>query len=167
VTGPGAFREYPATLRQSTLNPEFVHRKSSDLFAVRRAPLGARRDAAVLTIVDDEGTTIDVHRGAPPPTWQDADRVTPVYSGPTGGIAVPTGRVFVRFRDDVAVSARADELKRAGYRIAKTLPYAPNAAWLEADDGRVATALRNIGRLETLGDVVTVEPQLLSPRAAR
>jgi hypothetical protein len=167
VTGLDAFREYPATLKQSTLNPEFVHRKSSDLFAVRSAPQRAGRDVAVLTIVDDDGATIDVHRGPPPPTSQDADRVTPVYSGPTGGIAVPTGRVFVRFRDDVAVGARADELKRAGYRIAKTLPYAPNAAWLEADDGRVATALRNIARLEALGEIVTVEPQLLSFRAAR
>jgi hypothetical protein len=167
VAESDAFRDYPATLKQSTLNPELVHRRSSELFAVRRTAAGTGRDVPVRTIVDDDGVPIDVHRGAPPPTSRDVEGVTPVYSRAAGGIAVPTGRVFVRFRDDVAVATKAEELLRAGYRIAKTVPYAPNAAWLEAVDGRVAAALRNIGRLEALSEVVTVEPQLLSPRVAR
>ena len=93
--------------------------------------------------------------------------MTAVYALPSGRLAVPTGRVFVRFREGVAPKARSEELKHAGYRITMTLAYAPSAAWLEADDGEVATALRNIERLEALNGVVNVEPQLLAPRVAR
>lgn len=124
----------------------------------------------MLTVTGDDGEAITVYRGGPAAwhTWSlDPASITAVYALSGTRIVVPTGRVFVRFRDGVVASARAADLERAGYRLAQTLPYAPNAAWLEAGDQRMASALGNIGRLEALSDVVNIEPQLLAPRAAR
>jgi hypothetical protein len=164
------FSEYPATLRQSTLNPEIVYVRSDELVAVRGSLTRSAHEAPVLTVMGDEGESIAVYRGGPAErrAWSaDASAVTPAYTLSGTRIGVPTGRVFVRFRDEVPVNARRGDLERAGYRIVKTLAYAPSAAWLEADDGRMASALANIGRLEALNDVVNVEPQLLASRAPR
>lgn len=164
------FSDYPETLRQSTLNPGIVYVRSDELVAVRGQRERSGREAPVLTVTGDEGESIAVYRGGPAErrAWSaDASAVTPAYTLSATRIGVPTGRVFVRFRDDVPVSARREDIERAGYRIVKTLAYAPSAAWLEADDGRMSSALANIGRLEALSNVVNVEPQLLASRAAR
>ena len=165
-----AFSDYPATLKQSTLNPGIVYVRSGELVAVHGQGARSGREAPVLTVTGDEGESIAVYRGGPAErrAWSaDASAVTPAYTLSATRIGVPTGRVFVRFRDDVPVSARREDIEGAGYRIVKTLAYAPSAAWLEAGDGRMASALANIGRLEALSDVVNVEPQLLASRAAR
>ncbi len=170
MTEPDAFADYPATLKQSTLKPEIVYHRSPELFAVRGAPERSGRDVPVLTVTGDDGETVAVYRGGPA-AWRarslDAASISPVYALSGTRIVVPTGRVFVRFRDAVVASAKAADLERAGYRLAQTLPYAPSAAWVEADDQRMASALGNIGRLEALNDVVNVEPQLLASRVAR
>ena len=156
-----ALREYPPTLKHSIQHQDIVYRRSTDFIALRGAPPLSTSDARVLEMTGDDGELMRVYRATGP------GAVTAVYALPSGRLAVPTGRVFVRFREDVAAEARAGELKRAGYRITKTLAYAPNAAWVEADDGEVATALRNIERLEAMSGVVNVEPQLLTPRVPR
>jgi hypothetical protein len=164
------FREYPATLKQSTLNPEIVYLRSDELVAVRGPRERSGREGPVLTVTGDDGESIAVYRGGPAErgAWSaNAASVTPAYTRSGTKIVVPTGRVFVRFRDTVSASTRREDVEGAGYRILKTLPYAPNAAWLEADDGRATSALANIGRLEALSEVVNVEPQLLAPRVAR
>jgi len=169
MAGP-VFSDYPATLKQSMLNPGIVYVRSDELVAVRGPHERSGRETPVLTVTGDAGESIAVYRGgqAEGRAWSaDASAVTPAYTLSATRIAVPTGRVFVRFRDDVPVSARRGDIERAGYRFVQTLAYAPSAAWLEADDGRVSSALANIGRLEALSDVVNVEPQLLASRAAR
>jgi hypothetical protein len=165
-----ALREYPPTLKHSIQHQDIVYRRSTDFIALRGAPPLSTSDARVLEMTGDDGELMRVYRatgdqGEVSPSGPGA--VTAVYTLPSGRLAVPTGRVFVRFREDVAAEARAGELKRAGYRITKTLAYAPNAAWVEADDGEVATALRNIERLEAMSGVVNVEPQLLTRRVPR
>ncbi len=167
---PDDFRDYPETLKQSTLNPQIVYRRSNELIAVRGPRERAGHEGLVLTVTGDGGEPIAVYRGGPAErrAWSaDSVAIAPVYTLSTAKIGVPTGRVFVRFRDGVPASAKREDLRRAGYRIAETLSYAPNAAWLEADDGRLASALANIGRLEAVREVVNVEPQLLAPRVAR
>jgi hypothetical protein len=164
------FSDYPATLKQSTLNPRIVYVRSGELVAVRGPHARSERETPVLIVTGDDGESIAVYRTGPAERRDrstDASGVTPAYTLSAKRIGVPTGRVFVRFRDDVPVSARREDVERAGYRIVKTLAYAPSAAWLEAADGRVASALANIGRLEALSDVVNIEPQLLTSRAAR
>ena len=166
---PDDFRDYPETLAQSTLNPAIVYRRSDDLIAVRGPRGRSGHEGLVLTVTGDDGESIAVYRGGPAEraAWAaDAVAIAPVYTLATR-IAVPSGRVFVRFRDGVPATAKREDLRRAGYRITATLGYAPNAAWLEADDGRLASALANVHRLEAVSDVVNAEPQLLAPRVPR
>lgn len=92
----------------------------------------------------------------------------PVYRRvPGGGLAVPTGRVLVRFSEGVAADEQRDELARAGYAVEEILGYAPHAAWVRAGSGQIADALRDLPRLEGLAQVEHVEPQLLSQAARR
>lgn len=87
--------------------------------------------------------------------------ITPVYRlGRNGPQGVPSGRVFIRFKDTVQVKERQQELTACGYFISETLSYAPHAAWLQSMDGNIATALCAFAKLRTLRDVVWVEPQM-------
>lgn len=114
--------------------------------------------------------TIAVFKGSPdqadpePP----AEKLSPVYAlMPGGSPAVPTGLVFIRFGEGTAVNARAAELERAGYEIAETLPYAPNAAWVRARSGSITDALSGITALEKLPGAESVELQMLMESARR
>ena len=62
---------------------------------------------------------------------------------------------------------RRAEIEAAGYEMAQALDYAPHAAWVRARSGRIADALNGLRRLEAIPDVENVEPQMLTPRAAR
>lgn len=92
----------------------------------------------------------------------------PLYQlEPGGAPAVATGRVFIRFSEQVDAASRADEIASAGYRIGQTVPYAPNAAWLEPQSGNIADALSHLGDLQSLADVENVEPQMIMERGKK
>lgn len=100
-----------------------------------------------------------------------AAAVGPVYR-PAGQpshatLTVPTGRVLVRFKSGASAEARDHDIEEAGYRIEETLAHVPNAAWVRAADGSIATALRGLGRLESLSQVERVEPQLIRAAVRR
>jgi len=154
--------DYPPRLRASTEHPEVIYTRAKGYHAVKGAS-GALAKHAALTLEDD-GNTYAVVEGEPKSLRED---VSAVYQGSSGALVVPTGRVFVRLDDDIPAKAHADAFRKLGYVIAQSLPYAPNAAWLEREDGDVAAALRNIGALEKLPRVRNVEPQLLASRAYR
>jgi hypothetical protein len=165
-----ALADFPQKLKRSTQTPNLVYVRATDFYAVRGTPARAERDVPVLTVNTDNGESIRVYRGVPKQTraLSGSPSVMPVYSLPsTESVVVPTGRVFVRFADAIKAETKGDELKKAGYKIAQTLGYAPNAAWLEATNGDVALALDNLEKLEELADVENVEPQLLAPRALK
>ncbi|HEV8717343.1 MAG TPA: hypothetical protein VGX03_31545 [Candidatus Binatia bacterium] len=162
--------DFPKRLKRSTQTPDRVYLRATDFYAVRGTPVQAERDVPVLTVNADNGESIRVYRGVPKQTRavSGSPSVTPVYSLPSAeSVVVPTGRVFVRFADSIKAETKADELKKAGYKIVQTLVYAPNAAWLEATNGDIAMALNNIEKLAELADVENVEPQLLAPRALK
>ncbi len=95
-------------------------------------------------------------------------KVTPVYSLiPNGSPSVPTGLSFIRFGEGIAVSDREAELQQAGYEIASTVSYAPNAAWIRARSGKIADGLAGLKALEKLPGVENVEPQMLSDSPRR
>jgi hypothetical protein len=98
-------------------------------------------------------------------------RTGPVYqpAGQSGlaTLAVPTGRVLVRFQSGASAASRSTDIAQAGYRIEETLAHAPNAAWVRAADGSIATALRSMERLESLSQIERVEPQLIRSAARR
>jgi hypothetical protein len=86
---------------------------------------------------------------------------------PAGDIAVPTGRVFLRFAEGTDALSQQASVQRAGYVIENTLSYAPNAAWVRNRSGDVAEALNGLEALAKLPGVKNVEPQMLSNRASR
>jgi len=97
-----------------------------------------------------------------------AATLSPVYTlQPSGSLAVPTGRVFVRFAETVSIESRQAAIQTAGYEILEHVPYAPHAAWLQARSGNIADALANLSQLMTLPDMKNVEPQMLMQRALR
>jgi len=92
----------------------------------------------------------------------------PVYVLQPGGTpAVPTGLVFVRFKEGVKPNERTRDIEKAGYEIEQTLDYAPEAAWLRAKSGEIADALKGIDKLARIADVENVEPQMLMRRVSR
>lgn len=111
---------------------------------------------------------VSVFRGEPGEARAGAATLTPVYElRPDGPPAVPTGKIFLRFKEGVEAASRRVEIERAGYEIIETPPYAPSGAWLRAAGGDVARSLSDIEALEKLADVENVEPQMLVERARR
>lgn len=164
---------FPAKLRHSTSNPDVVYVRAPGFFARRGATPRGLDDAPMMTL-DADGDAIHVYRGVTPaaprarsPEARD-DRLLAVYARDASAtaLAIPTGRVFVRFADALKAEAFSDKLRALGYRIVRTVSYAPNAAWLESVSG-ASEALKNIDKIESLAEVVNVEPQLISPRAAK
>ena len=113
---------------------------------------------------------IAVFEGAPDQSTLAAtpERLSPVYAlVPGGSPAVPTGLIFLRLATGVSVDKLKDEIKGAGYEVAESLAYAPNAAWLRARSGNIEDALAGLEALEKLPQVESVEPQMLMESARR
>jgi hypothetical protein len=94
--------------------------------------------------------------------------ITPIYSlEPNGPPAVPTGLVFLRFREEIKAEEQHQTLASIGYAITDIPLYALHTAWVQHKSGDIAAALTNLPSLETLSVVVNVEPQMLTKRALR
>ena len=160
-------RAYPGQVRSSTPGPGVTYVRRSDHYAVRRPKGRAVPSGAVMVLKDDEGGTVAVYRGSPAPRATN-DEALPVYSvGEDGPLAVPTGRVFVRLPEGVTAEERRAEFAAAGFEITRTVPYAPNAAWLGARQGGVAGALAGLAVLVAMTGAVTGEPQMLMARVSK
>jgi hypothetical protein len=163
--------KYPSEVRLGRGTTSAVFVKTPDHYALLHRRPGEPPDDAVLTL---DGGSIAVFRGQPRATRGSKAAATPsptvgpVYRlGADGPLAVPTGLVFARFREGVAVESRRDELERAGYEVVEVPSYAPHAAWLRARSGEIADALADTAALEALPDMEGVEPQMLMPAARR
>lgn len=95
-------------------------------------------------------------------------QIAPVYRiGERGSLAVPTGRVFVRFEERTTLESHRQEIERAGFVIQQALPYAPQASWLQPKSGHITDALQDFPKLTRLPGIQTVEPQMLMQRQLR
>jgi len=163
------FSRYPQEVRSSTQRSSLIYTRLPGHYAVQREVGGPPSAGVVLTINEGAGQ-IDVIENQPV-AGKDKERgegVRPVYKlQPGGGLALPTGQVFIRFKEGVKVEEQAEKIKDAGYEIAQSVSYAPHAAWLRPSSGDVADGLAKIPALETIPDVENVEPQMLRPRANR
>ena len=92
----------------------------------------------------------------------------PVYRAASGGtLAVPTGRVFVRFGEDCSPDEQNAIAQGAGYRTESTPSWAPHSAWLVAAVGGAREALAALPGLLARRGVRHAEPELLRPAARR
>ena len=97
-----------------------------------------------------------------------SDSVSAVYELSDGGsLAVPTGWIYLRLASPMKLEDKAAELRAAGYRIVRTLPYAPNAGWVTVITGGIASSLNGIGKLDAIPGIEDVAPQMLSKAARR
>jgi hypothetical protein len=120
----------------------------------------------VLTL---EGGRISVERAERPPEADlDETKVGPVYRQPIGGrLAVPTGRVFVRFAEGDRADAHRADLSSAGYDLEEVPSYAPHAAWVRPRSGRIVEGLAQLDRLRRLPALEYVEPEMITEVAPR
>ena len=167
MTTIDAFSVFPSTLPASTTQPKLLYRRQPELIAIHDRVEPPAGWPVVLTLEDPPIVICRGDTRALPRTLLHAT-LTPVYAlTPRGSPAVPTGLVLVRFREGIAAAACGDVVAREGFTIHDVLPYAPSAAWVKAASGGIPASLRGIPALESLPDVVDVEPQMLKRSARR
>lgn len=171
------FQNYPQQLPAGAEPNAPVYTRLPGFYAVH----GWRADLpGVVPVQTFADGAIAIIKGEPDPATASAGtnkageaqrKLSPVYaqqsSGAAGSMAVPTGRVFIRFADAVKVADREKEIRSAGYEVDQRLDYAPNAAWLRARSGNIADALNGIATLGKLTDVENIEPQVLMQASYR
>jgi len=157
---------FPERVRAGTQKSGLAYIKRSGC-AVHNRPFDTPAPGAMLLLNDGQ---IAVYPDEPPSGELEHSNLTltAVYVQPaTGGLAVPTGLVFVRFKDTVNAESRRAQIRQAGFEIAEVVAYAPQAAWVQSASGNAAEALARVENLERLPDVENVEPQMLLERAQR
>jgi hypothetical protein len=161
------FSEFPERIHASTERPHLLYNRLPDHYAIH-GPLPAQLAQSVLLYLHDQ--SIAVCRGTPDQQLMQAKdlAITPVYAlEPNGPFAVPTGLVFVRFKEEIKAETQYQALASAGFTIIDIPLYAPYSAWVRHKSEDIAAALTNLSSLETLSDVVNVEPQMLTKSALR
>ncbi|NKE69548.1 hypothetical protein [Candidatus Manganitrophus noduliformans] len=157
--------KFPQEVRSGIQPSSPVYTRLPDRYAVH-GPRPPSKDA-LLSMGEGEDR-IEIFRGEAEQQKNAPGQVGPVYTLQPGGTpAVPSGRVFIRFKEGVPVERRLREIEQAGYEVVQRLDYAPHAAWLRARSGEIADALTRIPALEQIADVENVEPQMLMQRANR
>jgi hypothetical protein len=153
-------RSPPLRLQLSADPGEVTYELADDLIAAHGADPGP---TAVLTLDDISVEPL------PTRSRELEDRVVgPVYRHTADGqLAVPTGRVFVRFAPGDSAARHEEDIAAAGYQVQEVPSYAPHAAWLSAASGTVVDALRGLDRVRRLPGVEHAEPQLLTAPARR
>lgn len=165
MSQPNLFHDFPERLPASTERRDTFYTRVPGYHAVHHGLEEADRTDAVMTL-KEEG--IAVYRTETNESRGDTASLTPVYElHPSGPLAVPTGKVFIRFTEGVDAASHREEIERSGYEIAKTSQYTPHTAWLRSKSGSIAQSLTNIHALESLPDVENVEPQMLTVREPR
>ncbi len=165
------FSEYPQQIRFGTQQSAVLYSRKPGYYAVHYKEPGTVAPGAVLQLNDG---AIAVFQGEPDEP-ENAIRLAsttgtlgPIYTLQADGtLAVPTGLVFIRFVEGVEVELHREAIKQAGYEIAQSLSYAPQAAWLRAQSGNILDALVGISKLESIPNVENVEPQMLMERVQR
>ena len=155
------FSDYPQQIRVANQSTILYDRKPG-YYAVHYNKPNSVADQAVLQLNDG---AIGVFAGEPDDL---NNTLSPIYTlQPDGSLAVPTGLIFIRFVAGVNVESRREAIKLAGYEVTDSLSYAPQAAWLRAQSGKILDALVGISRLEAIPDVENIEPQMLMARVQR
>lgn len=162
MSGDDAASVFPESLMASRENPALRYRLVNSHFAVHGGdhPVDATR-----AVLHFPAENIAVHATARRNGFTAAQSATecPVYELTAGGtLCVPTGWIYVRFAKGASLQDHTTGLEAAGFRIVRTLSYAPNAGWVVAVAGGIAASLNGLGRLGALNGIEEVAPQMLS-----
>jgi len=166
------FANYPAKLTISTIGTEAnkssksvdtTYELQEDFYAIQ-GDVPAVCQAAIMIVIEEGKTTICTGNPDELPSSVNLNTLAPVYALLSNGpLAVPTGRILVRFQESITARNQKKELQGIGYIIDQELEYAPQAAWVRAENNDMAQGLNNISLLELLPHMQHVEPQMLMP----
>jgi hypothetical protein len=150
---------FPADVVHSSDRPDVQYRINPEYFALPETAQSAGKPIS----------TFDGYR-----IYRSADipkapaEALPVYqTAPGGSMMIPTGAVLVRFAERDDVKSRTPDIAAVGYRVTEVLPYAPNAAWVQAESGSPRDALRLLEKLASLSGMENVAPQFVTERRRR
>lgn len=156
--------EFPRTFSVDT-KPQATRYVMADGFYAVRGLANATGEPDAVFHLEEEGLTVlrKQEEAALPER-----RSRPVYRvGEHGPLAVPSGRVFVRFAEGQSLDRHRAEIENAGFRTVETLSYAPQAGWVEPTSGDPADAISQFEKLGHISGIEAVEPQMLMERRAR
>jgi hypothetical protein len=157
------FSEYPQQIRVGSLHSAVLYTRKPGYYAVHYNQPGAVAQGAILQL--NEGA-IAVFSGVP--HQSEKNTLSPIYTlEPNGSLAVPTGLVFIRFAEGLDVESQREAINRAGYKVEQNISYAPHAAWLRPQSGKIVDAIAAISQLEAIPNVENVELQMLMERGLR
>lgn len=152
--------EFPPEFSVATLPRPTRYVLADGYFAVPD-PLATAANLAIEFRLEDAALCVCRRRPGRDADFPSGD-LTPVYRiGERGPLAVPTGRVFVRFQEHTSLASRREEIQHAGFVIQQSLSYAPHAGWVTPQSGQLADALERFPNLMQLAGVQAVEPQML------
>jgi hypothetical protein len=157
--------EYPAELEVRSSDGRSAHYRLAPDFHARPSSAAQAGSAKLVQKLDDN---FSVFQGPSSPSDLAEGKTLPVYRAePSGAFAIPTGRVWVRFKEGIDAAAKHVAIAKAGFHLEESPAWAKHAAWLRAGSGKIADALSAARRLVTLGDVEHVEPQMLTAVARK
>ena len=143
-------------LRVGPLGREALFQLRADLVALH----GAAPESGAKAVLHLPGAQVEVVRDADVDS-SEARRRGPVYAQqPTGTLAVPTGRVFLRLARSAGTDLAA-RLAPLGFKIVLQPHATPVGAWVEPIGGRIEDGLARIAELAALPGVEGAEPELL------
>ena len=148
----------PARLRLGSSEREVHFVLRPDLVALHGARPATARGQPLLSLPD--GATEVV--GASAVASDDPRRRGPVYAQePTGALAVPTGRIFVRLAPAGAPADLPALLTAEGFVPVPSSHPRSTGAWVAPIGGQIEAGLAGLERLAALPGVQAVEPELL------
>jgi hypothetical protein len=157
------FSEYPQQIRVGSLHSAVLYTRKPGYYAVHYNQPGTVAPGAILQL--NEGV-IAVFSGVP--NQSEKNTLSPIYTlEPNSSFAIPTGLVFIRFAEGVDVESQREVINRAGYKVEQSISYAPHAAWLRPQSGKIVDAIAGISQLEAIPNVENVELQMLMERGLR
>lgn len=161
--------EYPREFSVETSPQPTQYTLAGDYYAVSEADADKYQVGVDVEFHLEEGNlTVCRKRHGEPMPASATRRIGPVYRlGEHGPLAVPTGKVFVRFAEQTSLADHRGEIERAGFEISQTLSYAPHAGWVEPGSREIAEAVSRFQELGQIPGVEAVEPQMLMERRSR
>ena len=158
-----ALASAPRRIRVKSAQGETRYRLAEELIAIH----GAARSRSAIVAFEGDGIVVEALASRRRFTEM-GKALGPVYrQQPAGTVAVPTGRVFVRFAEGERAEDHRAELAASGYQLEHVPSYSPGAAWTRHVSGSVTAALRELDQLGRIPAVEHVEPQFLSQPGLR